>query len=229
MKIETQLLLWWAVFGGGHLGLSAVPVRTRLIGILGLRGFKAVYSLVALVGFSGLFLTYWDRRHEGALLFYPQPWGRHVTELLMLLAVLFIATALASIRPGTTVAEMAGRTECAPRGIQRVTRHPLNTGFGLFGLGHMIVNPTTGDWTLWAGLLAFALVSAIHQDRRLLAAGPPGYREFHEQTSFVPFAAILRGRQRFVLSEIGWRAPALGLAIYVAIRLLHPILIGGFA
>lgn len=228
MKIEVALLLWWIVFGGGHVGLSAIPVRTRLIGALGLRGFKALYSLVAVVGFSGLFITYWGHRHEGARLFYRQTWGRHVTELIMLFAVLFVVTATVWRRPGTTVAEMTGRYDRSARGIQRITRHPLNTGFGLFGLGHMIVNPTVGDWILWGGLLAFSLLSALHQDRRLLATGPADYKAFHGETSFFPFVAIAEGRQRLALGEISRIALVAGVVLYAAIRMLHPILIGGF-
>lgn len=229
MNPEIQLLLWWAVFAGGHLGMSAVPVRTRLVGALGLRGFKALYSVVAVVGFSGLFLTYWGHRHEGALLFYRQAWGRHVTELIMLFAVLFVSIANATKRPGTTAAEMTGTYDRSARGIHRITRHPLNTGFGLFGLGHMIVNPTVGDWMLWGGLLVFALASAFHQDRRLLATGPADYKAFHDETSFFPFVAIAQGRQRLVLGEISWVAVVAGVVLYAAIRLLHPVLIGGFA
>jgi uncharacterized membrane protein len=225
---ETQLMLWWLAFGGFHLLLSSGPVRGRFIEGAGLKSFKGLYTLIALATLFGLFWTYFHDKHAGSLLFDRSLPARHVTELIMLVAVLFLALAHASKSPATTAADMSGNRPSSPTGIHRVTRHPLNTGFALFGLAHMLVNPTVGDWIFWGGFPLFAVVSAIHQDRRMLASGSPEFRSFYAQTSFLPFSAIVSGRQTMIWRELRWRAVAVGVVVYLALRLIHPYAMGGF-
>jgi uncharacterized membrane protein len=142
--------------------------------------------------------------------------------------VLFLSLAHGSKSPASTAADMSGVRPSSPTGIHRITRHPLNTGFALFGLSHMLVNGTLGDWIFWGGFPLFALVSAWHQDRRMLAAGSPEFRSFYERTSFFPFSAILAGRQRMVWRELRLRGVAIAVVLYLILRLIHPRLMGGF-
>ena len=228
MTTETQLVFFWLLFAGFHLLLSSGPVRGRLIEGVGLKTFKGVYSLIALATFFALFWTYFHGKHAGPLIFDRSLPARHVTELVMLVSVLFLVLAHGSKSPATTAADMTGDRPSSPTGIHRITRHPLNTGFALFGLAHMLVNPTVGDWIFWGGFPVFAVVSAIHQDRRMLAAGSPEFWSFYGQTSFLPFAAILFGRQRMAWNELRWRGVAIGVVIYVLLRLIHPHAMGGF-
>jgi len=228
MSIELQLLILWVLFGGTHILGSTVPIRERLIASLGLVGFKVLYSLVSLATFVPLVWVFWGNRHEGEVLFDPSPANPHITETLMLFSFVFLARAHATPNPATSLAELSGRFASHPRGIHRITRQPLNTGFGLFGLAHMISNPTVGDWVFWGGWVVYAVLSAIHQDRRLLATGPPEFKSFYAETSFVPFAAVLQGRQKIAFREISWGAVGLAIAAMVLVRWLHPMLIGGF-
>jgi len=228
MSLTMKLLVWWGLFGGSHLLLSSGPVRGRLIEGIGLKAFKGVYTLIALATFTGLFWMYFHNKHAGALILDRSLPARHVTELIMLVAVLFIAMAHGAVNPASTAADMSGIRPSSPVGIQRITRHPLNTGFALFGLSHMLVNGTVGDWIFWGGFPVFALVSAWHQDRRMLGSRDPAFRAFYERTSFFPFVAILSGRQSMVWGEVRWRGAVIGVVLYVALRLVHPRLMGGF-
>jgi uncharacterized membrane protein len=162
------------------------------------------------------------------MLFFPPPWIRHVTESLVLLALLFLTLSFATPNPATTTSELSGRFPRSARGIHRVTRHPMNTAFALFGLAHLLSNPTTGDWIFWGGFVVYALASAFHQDRRLLASGPEAFRSFHAETSYWPFGALLRGRQRIAPHEISLVAVGAAIVLFVLLRWLHPRLIGGF-
>ena len=45
-------------------------------------------------------------------------------------------------------------------------------------------------------------------------------------TSYLPFVAILQRRNSFKASEIGWRNPAIGLALYALFFWFHPMLFG---
>jgi uncharacterized membrane protein len=48
-------------------------------------------------------------------------------------------------------------------------------------------------------------------DRKLAARDPAAAAKLCAETSILPFGAILAGRNRLVLAEIGWLAPALAL------------------
>ena len=195
MSIEAQLLIWWLLFGGTHVIGSSSVVRPHLVAALGLRGFKGVYTIVSLATFIPLVFLYWNNRHAGGVLFVTPLWTRHVTEALMLFAILFFGLGAASPNPATTLSELRGKFASSARGILRVTRHPQNTAFALFGCAHMASNSTVGDWIYWGGFVVFGLVSAVHQDKRLLATGAAEFKSFHAETSTVPFVAILRDRQ----------------------------------
>jgi uncharacterized membrane protein len=228
MTTEVKILLWWLAFGGTHILGSSRLVRDRLIRALGMQAFKGLYSLGALATFVPLVLVYFGDRHAGAMLFDPPEGLMHLTELLMILALIILGQGLAAPGPMTTTADMSGRYDQGVRGILRVTRHPQNVAFALFGLAHCLVNPTVGDWLFFGGFTVFAVVSSVHQDARSRASGPEAVRRFQDETSSFPFLAIIQGKQRFVWSELSWIALALSLVMAVLLRLYHGRLFGGF-
>lgn len=225
---EAQVLMWWLAFGGTHVLGSSVAVRTRLIDRMGLRGFKGLYSLVALATFVPLCWVYFANRHAGAMLFQPASGMRDVTEWLMFLALVVLGQSLATPSPLTTEAEMSGHFTAGPSGIQRITRHPMNLAFAIFGAAHMLSNPFASDWAFFGSFVAYGLLSSMHQDRRTLASGREEVARFQEATSLIPFAAVASGKQRLAFDEI--RATALVISIVVAGLLwyFHGFLFGGY-
>ena len=226
MRTEWLLLIGWLAFAGTHLAGSSRLVRPAAVRRLGLRGFKAAYSLVALATLGWLVATYWTNRHAGAVLFEPPSGTRHAVELLMLLAFLLAGLGIAQPSAASSIAELGAPVAREPHGIQRITRHPVAWAFALFGLAHALVNTTTGDWIFWLGWPAFALAAALHQDAR--RRDEPELRGFFASTSLLPFAAILAGRQRFACRELSPVGAGVGLLLFVAVRLFHGDLIGGF-
>jgi len=216
-----NILFWWLMFGGTHVLGSSVPVRTFLIRKIGILGFKGVYSLVALVTFAALCHVYFPHKHAGALLFTATDGHRLATQALMLLAIIVVVQSVATPSPLTTLAEMTGHFRDRARGIQRVTRHPQNFGFAIFGIAHALSNPFVGDWLFFGGFVVYGVVSAVHQDKRTLAAGREEVRQFQADTSAIPFAAILTGKQRLAIAEYNFPALAVSVIIAVFLRLLH--------
>ena len=145
------------------------------------------------------------------LLYKPGYALQLATQLLMLLAFIVLGQSMATTSPMTTLAEMTDRFRGQARGIQRLTRHPQNFAFALFGFSHLLSNPYVGDWIFFGGFIVYGLLSALHQDRRTLATGPIEVRQFQANTSVIPFRAILEGKQRLAVDE--YNALALVLAI----------------
>lgn len=224
----SKVGMWWLLFGGTHVLGSSVPVRTRLIRALGLQGFKGLYSLVSFATFIPLVWVYASNKHAGTVLYASAPWMNTVTDVLMFLALFVLTQGFVTPNPLSTQAEMSGQYTSSARGIQRVTRHPLNTAAALMGLGHMISNPFSVDWLFWGGLVAYSIISAAHQDRRLAATGPDAVRHFQAETSAIPLAAVLAGRQRLRLGELSKGAALVAVVLFAVLRAFHGAWFGGF-
>jgi len=228
MGAEAKILLWWVLFGGTHILGSSVPVRTFLIGKIGKQPFKGVYSLVSFATFIPLCYVYFTNKHAGEALFNSLPGALWITQALMLLAFFVLVQGNTAPNPLSTQAEMTGAYGSGPRGIQRITRHPQNFAFFLFGLAHCISLPFVGDWIFFGGFVVFTLVSSVHQERRVRATGPEEAKAFLDQTSAIPFAAIISGRQKLVLSEFSLLGLVISLVLFFVLRYFHAALIGGF-
>jgi len=228
MKEVALIFFWWLMFGGTHIIGSSIPVRTFFIRQMGTLGFKCVYSLVALATFIPLFYFHFTHKHAGYLLYTPGYFLQLFAQLLMLAAIIVLLQGLTTANPMTTKAELFGRHINSGHGIQRITRHPQNLAFGIFGLAHLLVNPYLGDWIFFGGFIVYGVVSAMHQDQRLLAMGHTQVKQFIADTSAIPFAAIIRGKQRFGLDEFYPPALVAAIVIFILLKLLHPMLFGGF-
>jgi uncharacterized membrane protein len=228
MKNEEMIFFWWLMFGASHIIGSSTPVRKFFIRRVGTLGFKAIYSLIALATFIPLFYVYFNHRHAGHLLYSTGYSANLLAQFLMLAAIIVLLQGLVTANPMTTMGEMSGRVVRSGKGIQRVTRHPQNFAFALFGLAHLLANPYVGDWIFFGGFIVYGIVSAMHQDRRLLATGPAQVKQFMADTSAIPFASIVAGKQRLTPGEYHPPALAAAIVLFILMRLLHPMLFGGF-
>lgn len=219
MSPTIQVLSWWAAFAGSHLILSSQPVRSRLVSRLGANGFQAGYSLLVLGLFIPLVMTYFANKHTGPLLWSIQPgpitlWTVYVGSALAFILFVggFVTPSPAMMVPG----------EPKPRGVLRITRHPVLMGTALWAFVHLLTNGSATDVAFFGGFVVFVLIGTWHQDRRKLAT-VPGYREFMEATPFIPFTGggTLRG-----LREIA-PAAAIGLVATVIVRHFHTAWFGG--
>ncbi len=228
MKESAVLLLGWLLFGGAHLVLSSTKVRPKLVARLGERPFLGVYSLVAFATLIPLCWYYGLHKHTG-----PQLWktfgGSYlylpVLDLqlaLMALAFVLLINGLVSRPPSAMMT--SGTPEAY--GITRITRHPTFAAIFLFGLTHCLVNGSLGDLIFFGGFAVFSWIGAWHQDTRKVI-DVPGYAQFKETTSFLPFAAILSKKQPLNLDEFRWTVILLALVVFYFVRAYHPSILGG--
>ena len=76
--------------------------------------------------------------------------------------------------------------------------------------------------------MVYGVLSALHQDRRARVTGPEAVKQFQAETSFVPFAAILTGKQRLAFSEYHVIGVVVALGLYITLSIFHGLLFGGF-
>lgn len=211
-----------ALFLGLHGLFSGSPLRAWVVAHTGEPAFKFGFSLVIALSlvWMGWAYAYAPRITTWGTATALQP----LAVMFVLLAFVLFAAGLAERNPTTLGLLQPDQVEV--RGTIRITRHPGLLGLGLWGLAHFMVN---GDWAshLLFGSFAFqGLIAPLNLDRKYRQRHGAAWEVFARQTSYMPFVAILQGRNRLVWRELPWLAIALGLAAFALVATLHARVIG---
>ena len=217
-----SLVLAALFFAGIHLGIAGTAIRDRAVGILGKNGYMASFAIASVIGLGWLVAAY--NRAPYLVTWGMLEWWKPIAIILMLPAALLVVIGLTTPNP-TSVAQ-EGHVGQPPQGIVRITRHPFLTGVALWALVHLIGNGDVASLIFFATWAIVALAGTVSIDakrRRLLGAA---WEPFAAQTSIVPFASIVAGRNRFVPGEIRLWRWAIALLAYVLMLGGHAPVIG---
>lgn len=146
------LILGLVVFFGTHLLACFRGLRQRLIERLGEGGYKGLFSFGAA---AGLGLIVWGMSMAPLVPIYDPPlWGRHVTFLFVLIAmVLFVAA-------------------YTPSHLRRWVGHPMLWGISFWAAGHLLANGDLASLLLFGSFLLYAQADRVLVNRRQVEAKP---------------------------------------------------------
>lgn len=214
-----QLALATAVFVATHF-VTSTPLRGRLAGAVGERAYLGLYSLVALVAIVWMVIAY---RHAPV-----EPlWTGSRALPVIVMPIAFVLLITGYFRNPSAV--MQGGLLKSPdpaRGIIRVTRHPVMWAIMLWSAAHVLARGDLKSVLFFGGFFVVAAGGTVLQDLRKARTLGEDWARFAAVSSNVPFLAILQGRNRLALGEIGWAKPLLGLVLFFALLTLHPWLFG---
>lgn len=219
-----QLALAAVAFVASHFVLSAPPVREPLVAKLGVNGFRAAYSVIALVLIVWLAMAYNDA--PWVEVWFPATGSRHVSLTVMILACLLVVGGITTPNPTAAGSDTPEASARGPIGFAKITRHPMMWGLGLWGISHLLANGDLASMILFGSLTILALLGPLAIDWKRRLAWGAEWRRFADQTSYVPFVAMITGRTRLSFSEIGWWRIAAGLGLYIVLLWIHPWLFG---
>lgn len=171
----TLFVLGIAIFFGTHLFTAlARGQREGLVKKLGPGGYKGFYSLVSIIGFA-LIVIGWPNA-DASSLYSPPAFLRHVTYLLVLIALVLLASAY------------------LPKGkIAAAVKHPMLAATKLWAFGHLLANGEVRSVILFGGFLAYAIIDRIAVKKRGdngPAAGPVRNDFIALAIGFLVWAAI---------------------------------------
>ncbi len=210
------------VWLGIHIGVAGTALRGTLVTRIGEGPFRGLFSLVSILAVVFLVRVWSDA--PTTPLWYAPEWLRWLLVAVMLPAfVLFVASVS---QPNPTMVSGESAPTRTPRGIHRITRHPMLWSFVLWAAVHVVGNGDTAALVFFGTFLVTALVGMPSIDGKLARRDPGTWAAISASTSIVPFAAIAQGRNRFVPGEIGWTAPVIGAVVWIALLYLHPWLFG---
>ncbi|BFI94896.1 MAG: NnrU family protein [Rhodanobacter sp.] len=155
------LILGLALFLGLHsLRIFADGWRTRQVARLGAMRWKALYSLLSLLGFALICWGFGLARQHPVLLYSPPAWLMRLNALFTLVAFVLLAAAR------------------VPRnGIKSRLHHPQVLAVKTWAFGHLLATGMLHDVVLFGAFLLWAVVlfaASRRRDRREGTAYPPG-------------------------------------------------------
>ena len=227
----VSLLAAAAFFVLLHLLVSGTRVRDALTGTIGEGPYMGAFTAASIAGLTWLGFAFAGARTAAWNVSYwdVTPVTRHLQLGLMLVAMLLIVPGLTTPNPTSVRQEGALDRPDLVKGMLRITRHPFLWGVALWGAGHLLVNGDRAGIVLFGSMLVLAIFGTTSIDGKRRRALGEKWNAFAAQTSNIPFAAILAGRQSLKLGEIGWWRIALAVAIYAALLLGHPHAFGARA
>jgi uncharacterized membrane protein len=133
-----------------HGFTTAREARASVIGRLGEGPYKALYSLVSLLGLVLIVYGFSSYRASGYIQVWDPPTGlRHVSLLLMWFAMVSLVAAY------------------VPGGVIRSRlKHPMLVAVKIWALAHLLANGDLGSMILFGVLLAWAVFDRIAVKRR---------------------------------------------------------------
>lgn len=178
------LLSATGTFVGSHFLLSH-PLRAPLVKAFGLKVFQTLYSLIAIV------LLVWTIVKFGAAPRQPLLWDGHTLVpwiIASLLTLTALALFLASLtgNPALPGARVAGLSAVLPRGVYKITRHPMMFAFVLWAVAHIIVAPSPRSLVFCGGIIALALGGARLQDIKKEKLYGRDWRSWLKRTTYWP-------------------------------------------
>ncbi len=198
-----------AAFVGTHFIMSH-PLRAPMVRATGEMGFQIVYSLVSIATLAWVYFAF--KAAPPADLGGSGDAGWIIATILTLPAMVLFAGSVMG-NPALPTPQAQEQARAMPKGVFKVTRHPMMWGFALWALSHMIL-----FWSLRTMITAFAmgvlaLVGAKLQDRKKEVLMGEAWVEWEGKTSFWPRPLALFGA-----GALPW---ALGLIFFVFFSWLH--------
>jgi uncharacterized membrane protein len=214
-----------------HVILAGSPLRWAIVDKIGEKAFRGLFSVLSLIGIVWLAIAY--RQATSAESFYGlrfvEPWMLWTPAVFMVPAVIFFVGSLTQPNPTMVMGERHLAEAEPARGVFRITRHPMLWSFLLWAFSHFIANGDLASVFLFGSIMLVAAAGMGSIDRKQARRDPAGWKRFAGVTSVVPFMAIAAGKNRLVVSEIGWSRIAIAAALWLAIVAIHPIVFGASA
>lgn len=224
-----MLNLWAAAafFLAIHLAISGTRMRDRITATIGEGPYLGLFSLASLGGIVWLSMAYNGAGAEPDRLYWVAPPALvHLAPLVMIVAFIFALVGLTTPNPTAVKAEALLDKPDAIKGMLRITRHPFLWAVMAWAATHIAVNGDKASIIFFGTFLVLAALGTLSIDEKRRRNLGEKWRDFAGATSNLPFAAILAGRNRLAIGEIGWWRIALGIVAFAALFYAHLWLFG---
>jgi len=194
-----------------HFLISSTPLRAILVNLLGERRYLLGYSLLTVAALVWLIIAY--RSAPGLPLWDAPKWLDLALVPVIVVSSILAVAGLTTPNPVIVGARRLFDRPDIVRGVLRVSRNPFFWGAGLFSIAHVIILGDVAGLLIFGSIGFLGIAGASILDAKKARQHGRAWDAFAAVTSNIPFVAIIQGRQRLELREIGlWRI-ALGACV----------------
>ncbi|TNC51821.1 NnrU family protein [Rubellimicrobium rubrum] len=220
----TGFTLAYAGFLLTHFVPTRPRVREQLIWVMGRRAWFSIYGLISLA------VTVWVIWAAGRATYidlWPQlPWTRWVPNLVLPVAIALTACGLPA-KSVTLGGPRVSKLDPKRPGFAALTRHPLLWALVLWSGAHLFPNGDLAHVILFGGFALMGLAAMPAFDARARQAlDPLEARDYFAVTSILSVRPLLDPAWRHQEGKPLVPRLVLAAALWLALLLLHPLLIG---
>ena len=183
-----KIVLGVVIFGIQHSGLSAYPIKYRIIDRWSKRVYSLIFNLTSILSLAASFLLigFWDW-----LYFITSPESIQlplaILGSILILLGLIIAGKASQVISVSTVADM--RTDRKPQlvtgGIYSRIRHPLYLATILLFLGLICLYPFPQVAVFSGSMIGYILVGSYLEERKLVLQYGQEYLDYRKKAGFI--------------------------------------------
>lgn len=186
------------------------PLRAAMVKALGDTGFQIAYSLVSLGALVWIYFAF-TSAPAGDLPGSGEVGWMIATALTLPAMVLFAGSMMGN--PALPTPKAAEQARAEPKGVFKVTRHPMMWGFALWGISHIVLHWSLRTTITALAITLLALVGAKMQDRKKQVLMGEAWQSWECRTSYWPrWSALLS------VGAVPW---ILGLVFFALFSWLH--------
>ncbi len=191
-----------AAFVGSHFAMSH-PLRGPMVRVLGAGGFQIAYTVVSFATLAWVYLAFIaappaDLPGSGDI-------GWIAASLITMPAMILLAGSFIG-NPALPTPLAEAQARATPRGVFRVTRHPMMWAIGLWALSHLVLFWSLRTMITALAMGVLALVGAKLQDGKKAALMGDAWAEWSSKTSYWPrWSQLLRvGTVPLIAGTVLW-------------------------
>ena len=208
--VMMLLLIAFAVIHSGGAAL-----RNKAESLIGARSWRLVFA-IASISMAFVLISYFlAHRYDGIRLWNLQGVPGMVPFVWIVTAISFLFLYPATYNLLEIPAIAKPEVRLYAQGIIRVCRHPQAFGQILWCLSHSLWIGSSFMLVTSLGLIAHHLFAVWHGDRRLNMRFGEDFEKLKRNTSIIPFAAVIDGRQKLKFQEF-LKPSQLGILIAIA-------------
>jgi uncharacterized membrane protein len=219
----AMLIMAAIVFLGIHFLVSGTRLRDRITSLIGERPYLGLFSLASLAAIVWLAISYNAAAGsaEDLTIYDLGPGVRYAAIPASAFAFWLGVQGLLAPNPTSVQQEGAAVNQETIRGVLRITRHPFLWGVVVWSGFHVAANGNLASVIFFGTFLVLAFFGTFSIDRKRNRQLGLAWDRFAAETSNIPFAAVIGGRNSLNIGEsFGWRFWA-ATAIFLVVLFAH--------
>lgn len=196
--------------------VSATNVRETVIAKYGQNAWMILFSLLSLGFFVWMVVEYMGADRVEDLWLVPTGW-LWTNAVLMFMAIGFVI-----------LGNMPDKNARLGKGIFAITRHPSNWGIAIFAFAHMVGNPSVEAQLFWGSIAGTGVIGSYLLDKRKLKTGGERWEKSPENSSWLPFLAMIKGRTTLAAEDFKLLPVAVAVALFFVAMIIHVAFFGTY-